>query len=820
MENNNLTAKHWFCSFVGCAGTSTLSKSQKIGNPILGTITLLALGSLATFTVFHFLGGPIEFDLLYLELGAGGAGVLLLTGFTASAIVYNKEKRALANSGSRVNIPKSDSKHSSSSSSSEREQDEKKLNSSTSTAFKEERKDSSSPSGSEHEDPVDLEDEEPPPVEDSDAVNDGGDPNSNSASSEVVNFEQTNLEAIPKTIESGAAQYEQEAANEDNWRQKIKYGSVLECINNALFSENIDIDDPIIASLRQNEFVVKGDEELADSITWVKLTALEQTDNAHKSPLGHVGRAGIGYIPTILVSPNQGVMGIFVNGANNAAGFFGQYAPQFFIDGANAAMQMAQEGDKGLAESFAKAALAYLKGVGAAEKMSFRERHYNFKWALRRVLGSDYYMNNRNDASDSLVQFAEGLSYVYYTQVNRGDQTRKLTKNELREQTNILAAGEKPKGCQDPLGEPTVENMERFLSHERLEYNHKLVKNNEPTPQKIRGELEVLGLDPSQQGNPPNVKAKVLVIDGNKCKVVVDVRTPTPTLGDSTVNPEFKAFLRALKKQRKHYSMVNLQNRTNPGAIADWCSRSGECNRSENLEKLAQDDEFKDVIKVITLDKNSNFYFQKEEHSAGEQTAKDFIDNFMAEINKPDGGFSLIPTISEEVIEGAPISAKVIEGALNDVHRTVFGRKDVLSHSERENFIELAYLLITAEFVRATDADFFNQSCKDCIDRGGGANWLMLATLTLFETYATERNSVDFNRGLVESGPSLAEKIAVLPEKMEEDALWARKRGIIHERLERAMGAFHTLVDLAKNNSQGFEEFMDLYPFKSATFNL
>ncbi len=116
-----------------------------------------------------------------------------------------------------------------------------------------------------------------------------------------------------------------------------------------------------------------------------------------------------------------------------------------------------------------------------------------------------------------------------------------------------------------------------------------------------------LGLDPLTQGNPANVKCRLVNKKGDS---VVCVRTPSPTDGRSQITPEFKAFLRHLKSQEKKYTYVNLQTRTKPPLwkkIAGW---DEEYLRSKSIEDLSKDPEFADVLTVVTLDKNSPFHRQ------------------------------------------------------------------------------------------------------------------------------------------------------------------------------------------------------------------
>lgn len=79
------------------------------------------------------------------------------------------------------------------------------------------------------------------------------------------------------------------------------------------------------------------------------------------------------------------------------------------------------------------------------------------------------------------------------------------------------------------------------------------------------------------------------------------VRDPlTLKLQQAEINPEFKNFLRHYQDQGKRHLYVNLMNRT----------YASEKLRSQLIQKLEKDDKCEKSLSVITLDKDSPFYFQ------------------------------------------------------------------------------------------------------------------------------------------------------------------------------------------------------------------
>ena len=68
------------------------------------------------------------------------------------------------------------------------------------------------------------------------------------------------------------------------------------------------------------------------------------------------------------------------------------------------------------------------------------------------------------------------------------------------------------------------------------------------------------------------------------------------------------------------------------------------------------------------------------------------------------------------------------------------------------------------------------------------------------------------------SEADLKNMILSLPAKLEEDAIWARKRGMLDERFERAISALHHLVNQMESNPGLVEKVVEEYGFKGMNF--
>lgn len=418
---------------------------------------------------------------------------------------------------------------------------------------------------------------------------------------------------------------------------------------------------------------------------------------------------------------------------------------------------------------------------GDSSAINNRDRYKLYKECFREALSSKYYTDHCQDKEPpALVNLLNSLAAAEFTAVEIPDFTESIPTQLAASSSSEKTGAVNTQQSASTTGKSNTARFREVVNFTNLDDFHNKVGNEETLGQKIRGEVRQLGFDASLQGNPPNVKCRLQTKgkDG-KDKIVTDIRTPTPTGKDGNVTPEFKAFLRHLKSQdpQQHYTMFNLQNRTKIPSWKKTVGLNGENVRSRNLEKLSQDDEFKGVIDVFTLDKNSAFYFQKGEHAHTDNADK-FKEEFMEQLFGEETGFNI-----PERLKNDPATKEHVKTILENVHNHFFDGKPELDHKERENFIEISYLLLVDHFVHETGADYFNTSCKDCIDRGGGANWLLVASMTLKEAHAKPED------------PAVREKIDKLPAKLEEDAVWARKRGLIHERLERAEGAVSVIAD-------------------------
>ncbi len=273
--------------------------------------------------------------------------------------------------------------------------------------------------------------------------------------------------------------------------------------------------------------------------------------------------------------------------------------------------------------------------------------------------------------------------------------------------------------------------------------------------------------DPPLQGNPAYRKFLIETSDGRK---LCNLRLPTPTMRNR-IAPEFREYLRDLKARKQIHTYINFQ-RTLPNGFFDV-----EQKRSALIHALADEEEFRGTFFAFSLDKDSPFYLQCGAFGQQLVPAETFIETFNERLFSERSQGYHMPT---SLRSNGAFRAEIRE-LLDKVWRQCFAGEPKLTRSERRDFLEIAYLVLIDTFVRTTGANYFNNSCKDCIDRGGGSNALMYFVLTMFMARRNEEKRVLANLQNFES-------------MMFGDALWARKRAILVVRLNRALSAAERLL--------------------------
>lgn len=167
---------------------------------------------------------------------------------------------------------------------------------------------------------------------------------------------------------------------------------------------------------------------------------------------------------------------------------------------------------------------------------------------------------------------------------------------------------------------------------------------------------------------------------------------------------EFQVYLNAFSKAGKKHLYVNLMVR----------NHGNEGHRSKAIEKL--DRITNTPIRVLGLDKDSDFYHQHGSFNHPIMSAEEFKVVFGRRLLAEDGDYYLP--------KGTP--HKLIIDVIDSVHQNYFGGRAKLEVRERQNFIESVYCHLIEKLAAEHAVSTMNISCKHCIDRGASQNFIFL----------------------------------------------------------------------------------------------
>ena len=142
----------------------------------------------------------------------------------------------------------------------------------------------------------------------------------------------------------------------------------------------------------------------------------------------------------------------------------------------------------------------------------------------------------------------------------------------------------------------------------------------------------------------------------------------------------------------------------------------------ENVQKVT---EFMNTLMVVTLPKNTDFYFQ-----SGTYVEWDDAGEFMKQLKEQlatgeQCGFYFPPEAEAEKL------LAFTDKAMKVIHTVFFGGKGMLTHKNRLDFIEIFYLLLTLKLMEDFKPDSFSFTCKDAVDTGAVASVELYAFMRL-----------------------------------------------------------------------------------------
>jgi hypothetical protein len=227
-----------------------------------------------------------------------------------------------------------------------------------------------------------------------------------------------------------------------------------------------------------------------------------------------------------------------------------------------------------------------------------------------------------------------------------------------------------------------------------------------------------LGFDPLSEGNIPS---RLFSFQIGSIRTTC-LRIPSPTtqkvINQASIAEEFRGMLRYLveNKSEEKFLIFNLQDRTS------WKEHA----RADSLEGVQKEGDFYEHLFVVTLPKDTAFYFQNGEYAAAND-ANTFKSMLLEQIkNGKSCGFYIPTEMDHRDI------FKFSEKALHEIHSHFFGNKNVLTRKNRLDFIEIFYLFLQLKMIVMIKPTYLSFSCKDGIDVGAMASFGFFGLLKLF----------------------------------------------------------------------------------------
>ncbi|MFZ0566101.1 MAG: hypothetical protein WAM28_07950 [Chlamydiales bacterium] len=366
----------------------------------------------------------------------------------------------------------------------------------------------------------------------------------------------------------------------------------------------------------------------------------------------------------------------------------------------------------------------------------------------------------------SLLDLVDAVCYALFTE--RSDQI------ELQEALKQLIERIKPKK-RKTLSEKLAGANDALTEALKKHPNGPVFKAFD-----IIREEEFSFFDPILLGNVPNLEG-LLKFKEKELKLI---RMPCPIwqewINKAHITEEFKAFLRALKKE-ENILIINFQDRTS------WKEHA----RSVAIEELANQAEFSDRLTVVTLSKDTDFYNQSGiYHNLDEAQA--FIDHFREHLGDESTGYYFPGWIKQDLFPN------FISQLLDQVHKTFFENKKRLLFLERLDFIQLVYHFIELKLIELVNPSFLVLLSKDSLDIGGTSTVGLMALLATDHKHEWSDEEVDRLNTLL-FGPTLMHRERVIhPERFD------RLIAFIHL-LEKKKGYFKEFVRLFQKETLASE---------------
>lgn len=386
------------------------------------------------------------------------------------------------------------------------------------------------------------------------------------------------------------------------------------------------------------------------------------------------------------------------------------------------------------------------------EVKSCRHYFHDFQLFFRRCLRATEYQKlmayppeNTHKLACCLLDLLHVLGMAFYTQLTGIEEIIGKVAALIDQATEKLSAGHKDAAQKGRLSLKLAGEYEAMT---RWFKGHAAGPLNRVLSMLQDGDCHQF--DPILQGDLPSV-LYALYVQEKRC---LFARWPSPTyqsfIHKAAVNEEFKAFLNACGhgKEMSKVLMFNFQDRVT------W----KEHFRSSAIEDLPEHESFAKHIDVVTLAKDTEFYYQQAPYL--QQCRADvFIGDFKQQFEDENGGFSIPDSIKQQLF------SRFIPDALGLVHRIFFAEKEMLTREERQDFIEIFYLLLQLKVIEVLKPNVVGFSCKDGLDVTCSASVELFCFLKLLNQERLSENDQEY-LDLMLYGPCLMVRERVMiPER-------------------------------------------------------
>ncbi len=305
----------------------------------------------------------------------------------------------------------------------------------------------------------------------------------------------------------------------------------------------------------------------------------------------------------------------------------------------------------------------------------------------------------QKDTEHFLLKIIHGLSYFFFTRSGFSEEAVTFIHKLIQKGKNLKK--ESPKiDIKDPFWKSFLEN-DQAIRHLLAQYpSGPLLK----TFDVLCGEEKENSFDPLKLENFPFLLYPVILKDTHTSVL----RLPSPTrqfqVEESKVVPEFLGMLRYFQeaKSSSRHLLINLQNRIS------WAEQA----RCKALENLSKESEFASVIAIVTLPRETDFYFQVKEYEVL-NGAPLFIEELLRQMTtKKEGHYFFSESLQEaKVLSFTKKTAQLI-------HHHFFAEKSTLSRQERMQFIDLFFYFLVLALLEYTKCNSLSFTCKDAVDAG------------------------------------------------------------------------------------------------------